>query len=44
LISGGLARVAVRSTGEKGDAKVLVTGKGLKFGELMLRTEYFDND
>jgi beta-galactosidase len=32
----GLARVAIRSTGEPGDVYVLATGKNLKSGELKL--------
>ena len=38
LVSGGLARVAVRSTGEIGDVKVIAKGKGLKDGELTVKS------
>ncbi len=36
-VSAGLARVAIRSTGDPGDIKVVATGTGLSSGELKLR-------
>jgi beta-galactosidase len=38
MVSGGLARIAIRSTGETGDVKVTAKDKGLKDGELIVKS------
>jgi hypothetical protein len=39
-VAGGLARVAVRSTGQAGEVKIVASGEGLRSGELKLEASF----
>ncbi len=39
-VTGRMARMAIRSTGEEGDVRVLASGKELKSGELRLKANH----
>jgi hypothetical protein len=40
IVAAGLTRVAIRSTGEPGEIKVVATGDGLKSGELRIKASH----